>query len=432
MADTLARDVASEVTAGKSVHLRWWFIAVPLLVVTVIGMVDKVAISVVMANKQFLQDLNLIGRPAVTGLLMSGFLLSYAVFQFFWGWSVKRFGPRISAIVGIIVWGGTMALSGVAHTAGAIITARVLLGIGEAFTFPVSNTFIANWFPVKERGRANSIWMNGTMVGPVISGALVVAVMAAGGWRWVFFTLAGMSILIPLPMVIFLMKDHPRQQRWLSNAEAKLIEAGSWAKTTEIPHAKIAEEKLGYLRNYRFWLVTVAWGFNNIFFFGWATWMPTYFQTVRHFSFQSAGYLYSLTFFFALVAILIVGYYSDRTMRRAPFGAGGWLIAGVLMWIGGTLIANAYWALVVLIIASACQNPAFTMSQGLLQSIIPEGSMGAASGVAGGVSMLMAVVAPSLLGFLLQISGFGAVILFLALSSVIAGMLALFLAREGY
>ena len=160
--------VAGPAAATKSLRLRWWFIAVPLLVITLIGQVDKVAISVVMSNKQFLQDLKLIGRPAVTGLLMSGFLLSYAVFHFFWGYFVKRFGPRISAIAGIIVWAGTMALSGIAQTAGAMITARVILGVGEAFTFPVSNTFVANWFPVKERGRANSIWMNGMMLGPVV------------------------------------------------------------------------------------------------------------------------------------------------------------------------------------------------------------------------------------------------------------------------
>jgi sugar phosphate permease len=405
---------------------------VPLLLITVIGQVDKIGISVVMSNKKFLQDLNLVGRPAVVGLLMTGFLLSYSFFQFFWGYFVKRFGPRISAIVGIIIWGGTMALSGAAHSANALITARIILGIGEAFTFPVSNTFVANWFPVKERGRANSIWLNGLTLGPVVCGALVVAVIGAGGWRMVFYVLAALSILIPLPLVIFLMRDKPRQHKRLSAEELKLIEEGSLAKTKEVPHAAALEGKSSYLSNYRFWLVTLAWGFNNIFFWGWSTWMPTYFQNARHFSFQAAGYLYSLTFFFQLATVLIVGYYSDRTMRRAPFGAAGWIIAGILMFIGGTVIGNAYWALAVLITAVCCQQPAFMMSQTLLQSIIPEGSMGAASGVAGGVSMLMSVVSPWLIGFFLQISGFGAVILFLSLASLVPGIMTSFLVKEGY
>jgi hypothetical protein len=102
------------------------------------------------------------------------------------------------------------------------------------------------------------------------------------------------------------------------------------------------------------------------------------------------------------------------------------------MFVGGTVIGNAYWALVVLITAVCCQQPAFMMSQTLLQSIIPEGSMGAASGVAGGVSILMSVISPWLIGFLLQISGFGAVILFLALASLIPGIMTAFLIKEGY
>ena len=43
----------------------------------------------------------------------------------------------------------------------------------------------------------------------------MVAIIAAGGWRWVFFALAVLSVLIPLPMIVFLMKDHPRQKRLL-------------------------------------------------------------------------------------------------------------------------------------------------------------------------------------------------------------------------
>src|SRR5208337_444619 len=195
-----------------SSNLRWWFIAVPLMIIALIGQIDKLAISVVMANKQFLHDLQLIGKPAVAGMFMSGFLLSYAICHFFWGPAVKKYGPRRSAIVGIVAWGGTMVLSGLALTSGQMIAARVILGVGEAFTLPVFNTFVGNWFPVKERARAGSFWYNGITLAPVLAGAVVVAIISAGGWRWVFFALAALSLLVPLPLLIFLMKDFPRQQ----------------------------------------------------------------------------------------------------------------------------------------------------------------------------------------------------------------------------
>jgi sugar phosphate permease len=245
----------------------------------------------------------------------------------------------------------------------------------------------------------------------------------------VFFALAGLTILIPLPLVIFLLRDFPHQQRLVSSDEVAVIDAGSWEKTKEIP--KIAGKE-DYKRNYRFWLITAAWSLHNIFYWGWGTWMPTYFQTVRHFSFKSAGYAYSLTFLFVLMAALLVGYFSDKAMRRAPFGAVLWIVSGILFFIGGTVVQNAYWALVVLIIAICCSSPAFMMSQTLLQSILPERLMGSAVGAGGGISTLISVASPALIGLMVGISGFGAAIAFLALAPLIAGILMVFLIKEGY
>ena len=395
--------------AAKAGRLRWWIITVPLLMIIIVGQVDKVSISMVIANKGFLQELNLLGRPALTGLLMSGFLFSYSLCFFFWGYVVKRFGPRACAIAGLLLWGLSLLLSGAAHTVGALITARIVLGVGEGFMFPVANAFVANWFPIKERARANSIWLNGTPLSQVVTGALVVAVISAGGWRMLFYCLAGLSLLIPLPLVIFLMRDHPRQQKLVRNEEASFIEAGTLAKSRQIPKAA---DKKSFTRNYRFWMVTLAWGFHGMYFYGWTTWMPTYFQTARHFSFKAAGYLYSLSFLFAMAAVLLVGYFSDRTMRRAPFLAAATLIAGVLMLVGGNFVADPYRSLAILIVAVCCAQTGLTMIQSLLQSIVPEGTIGTATGVAGGVGNLMSMVAPALAGLLLQISGFGAVIVF--------------------
>ena len=411
------------------ISLRWWFIAIPLLFIIIVGQIDKVSISIVIANKKFLQDLHLVGRHAVTGLLMSGFFFAYSASQFVWGYVLRRIGPRRSAIFGLAIWGSTLVLSGAARSVGALIFARCLLGIGEGFMFPVAHTFVANWFPLKERGRANAVWLNGMTLSQVVSGALVVSVIAAGGWRTVFYTLAVLSILIPLPLVIFLMRDKPRQHPRITDAEATFIEEGSWAKTKEIP--KTGAKGASVFTNYRLWLITLAWAGHGMFFYGWTTWMPTYFENARHFSFRTAGYLYSLSFLFVLLAIFLVAYCSDRVMWRGPFAAGGFLVGGVLIYVGN-LVADPYWALVVLIVGLCCIQPSFTMLQSLLQSIVPEHSIGMATGVAAGISSFVSSVAPTLAGFLLQVAGFGAVILYLSGSVFAAGIILLVLAAEGY
>ena len=93
---------------------------------------------------------------------------------------------------------------------------------------------------------------------------------------------------------------------------------------------------------------------------------------------------------------------------------------------------RAYWALMVLIISVCCGSPAFMMSQTLLQSIIPENQMGSAVGIGGGVSTLISVISPTLIGFIVGASGFSAAIVFLAVISSSAGVLVLFLIKEGY
>lgn len=416
----------------KKTNFRWWGISIPLLIITIIGQVDKVNISVIISNNQFLQDLNLVGKPATTGLLMTSFLFSYALSQFFWGYLIGKIGPRKSASIGIVIWAISMALSGLAWSANALIAARIILGVGEAFIFPVANTFVANWFPVKERGRAHSIWLNGLTLGPIVSGVLVVTLVAMGDWRLVFYFLAALSLLLPLPLVAFLMKDKPLSGRFVSQEEINYIQDGALSRTNKIPQSGIAQTTRKIWHNYSFWLVTLAWGFNNIFFWGWSTWMPTYFQTVRHFSFKSAGYLYSLTFLFQLLAVFIIGYISDKTMRRAPFGAVGWIGGGVLLFIGGNIIQNPYTALAIMTLGVCFQQSAFLMSQTLLQCIIPEESMGSAVGISSGISQMMAIISPTLIGFIISVSGFGVVIGFLASMAIMAGILVTFLVKEGY
>ena len=160
--------------------------------------------------------------------------------------------------------------------------------------------------------------------------------------------------------------------------------------------------------------------------------MPTYFRTARHFSFQAAGYLYSLNYLVTLASVLGFGYLSDRIQRRAPFGGVGPIVAGILMFLGGSVIADPYWSLAVLVIALACQQIGFLMVHPLLQTIVPKSSLSAAVGLATLVSFLMAMISPTLAGWLLGISGFGAVILFFSVTVAMAGVFVLSLAKEGY
>jgi MFS family permease len=119
-------------------------------------------------------------------------------------------------------------------------------------------------------------------------------------------------------------------------------------------------------------------------------------------------------------------------MRRASLGSAAYIVSGLAIFAGGVIIGSPYWAIVALIIAQCGQSAGYSLNHALVHSIVPEHSVGAAVGVAGGVGQGMAIIAPTLIGFLVGVSGFGAGIFFLALSGLFSGVCMGLLVREGY
>ena len=73
---------------------RWLWMAPSLLLFWIIGQFDKANISLVIANRPFQEELNLVGRNTELGGLMSAFFIGYGASVFVWGFLVDRFGPR--------------------------------------------------------------------------------------------------------------------------------------------------------------------------------------------------------------------------------------------------------------------------------------------------------------------------------------------------
>lgn len=97
-----------------------------------------------------------------------------------------RFGPKNVLVAGLIAFTAASAWSGVATSAGELIAARVLQGLGAALMTPQTLSFITRLFPPEKRGVPISVWGAvagvATLAGPVLGGLLVEHV----GWQWIF------------------------------------------------------------------------------------------------------------------------------------------------------------------------------------------------------------------------------------------------------
>ncbi len=422
---------ATEPRVLEPTRIRWTSIAPTLLIIWIVSMFDKSNMAIVMNDQHFLGELGLSGQQAKLGWLSSGLFLAYGICAPLWGWVVHRYGPRVTCILSLLVWAFTCFWSGVAQSYEQLLLSRIVLGVGEAALYPLTLALVANWFALKERGRATSFWWIGTMIGPMLVGLIITGLIVAVGWRWQFHAMGILALILPLPMVMFLVTDRPDQHRLANPAEADLVVKGSLEKNEDAPGQALKTSASPWT-SYRFWLTTIAIASNAIFFWGWSIWLPTYLRTVRHFSFSTSGYLTFVIFGFAVATILLVGYASDKVFRRAPFAGLGWVAAGALL-MGAALAPNAAVSVILMICALCAQQVGISCGEMLMHSVVSAVDMGKTQGVRAFVTQIIGSLSPAMIGYIVQATGgFTGAFAVLALAVVISGGCMIKLAREGF
>lgn len=432
MTVTIPQQMTGSQAAATAIatRVRWTHVAPTLLIVWIVSMFDKSNISLVMADPDFLKELDLSGQSVKLGWLASSLFLSYGIFAPFWGWTTTRYGARNSTIAALIIWALTCFWSGVADGYNMLLASRVVLGIGEAACYPVTLALVANWFALRERGKATSYWWIGTMIGPMLTGAIITTLIIWVGWRWQFHAMGILALILPLPMVWFLVRDKPEQHPAVNAAEVALIKAGSIEQNDDAP-GRILKTVSNVWTNYRFWLATIAISSNAIFYWGWSLWLPSYLRNERHFAFSTTGYLTFVIFGFAVVTILAIGYFSDKIFRRAPLAGVGWALAAVFL-MAAALAPSAGWSVVLMICALCSQQVGISCGEMLMHSIVGTDDMGKTQGVRAFVTQMVGAFSPAMIGYLVALTGgFTGAFAVLALAVVISAGCMIALAMEG-
>src|SRR5438874_13417841 len=138
--------------------------------------------------------------------VMSVYLLTYAVPMLFTSRLGDRFGPKRVFLAGLFVFTAASLWCGLSGTAGMLIAARAVQGLGAALMTPQTLAFITHLFPPAKRGPAMGFWGGvaglATVTGPVLGGLLVDGL----GWEWIFFVNVPVGVLGIL-MTAFLVPD---------------------------------------------------------------------------------------------------------------------------------------------------------------------------------------------------------------------------------
>lgn len=127
--------------------------------------------------------------------LVTGYLVSMAVFIPASGWVADRFGSKRTFVFALAVFTAASAWAGFAGSLDELITARVVQGVGGGLLTPVGTAMLFRAFPPAERAQASAVLAIPTSIapafGPVLGGWMVDTL----SWRWIFFLKVPIGVL---------------------------------------------------------------------------------------------------------------------------------------------------------------------------------------------------------------------------------------------
>jgi sugar phosphate permease len=358
------------------------------------------------AKLQMVKDLGF--SEAVYGFGAGIVYLGYMLFEIPSNLYLQKIGARKTFARITILWGITSIAMMFVKTAIGFYILRFLLGSFEAGLYPGVLLYLTYWFPDRCRGLMQALFMISipitSIVGGPISGWIMESMGGQAGlanWQWLFLLEGLPSIAVGL-VALAIVVDKPEQAPWLTSREKELVIAD-----LEADRRNSGPREHGFvqaLKSSRLWLLALIYfclisSNTTIGFF-----VPTIIQGLGVSSNINIGLLSAVPYIGALIAIVLVGRESDRTLERRYHSALPCLICAAGL-IGIGLFANipglAFTALVIAVAAALCGNVVFWA--------IPPMLMGGAA-AAGGIALINSIgnlsgwVGPSLVGALADIT----------------------------
>ncbi|EEP78242.1 predicted protein [Uncinocarpus reesii 1704] len=195
----------NQTTTPTKKDWRFWAIFPALCMTTFLSSLDTSILSTALPT---------ISKELHSGTLYiwitNSYLFSSTVVQPLFGQMSNIFGRRWLMILSVVWFALGSGLAGGANGNTLIIIGRTVQGIGGGGINTLIDIVISDLVPMRERGKyvalMAAIWAVGTVVGPVLGGALA----QHASWRWIFYINLPLSAISLVLLYFFLKVSYPR------------------------------------------------------------------------------------------------------------------------------------------------------------------------------------------------------------------------------
>jgi len=425
--DSGSRSTADQFSGYPDLKKRWLYIMPVVFVTYSLAYVDR-------ANYGFGAAAGLADSLKITSaqsaLLGSLFFLGYFVFQIPGAAYARKRSARLLIGLALASWGILASLTGVITQYWVLAIDRFLLGAAESFILPGMLILLTKWFTKSERSRTNTLLILGNPVTVLWMSAVTGYIIKAFGWQMTF-VIEGLPSVLWGIIWFLVIRDSPEKTSWVSTeSTTKLSEVLAKEQAT-LP--KVANLSSAY-RNPNVILLCMQYFLWSVGVYGFVLWLPVMIKGGSSQGIGMTGLMSAIPYACAIVLMLLVSYFSDRTAKRTRYVWPFLILAGAAFFGSYLTAGQNFWtSFSFLIVAGGAMYAPYGPFFAIIPEMMPSNVSGEVTALVNSLGALGSFAGSYLVGWLQGYTGSSkAGYLLMSIALTLAGLLILPLKAEAH
>src|SRR4030088_1309564 len=365
-----------------------WKITFLLFLFMLVNFADKIGVG--LAGDKIITELKL--EPEQFGFLGSSFFFLFSISAIVVGFIVNRVATRWALLAMAVIWSlaqfpmvGTVSFT-------TLLIYRIILGAGEGPAFSVAAHAIYKWFPDEKRTLPTAILSQGSAFGVILAVPALNWVIVNYSWHYAFGALGVIGLMWGVAWLIM-------------GKEGPLVQTVAMAVADpRVPYFQLLTSRTfsgcGAATFGAYWALSLG-----------LTWFTPFIIKGLGFSQKDAGWISILPWVFGAAVVLLTGWISQVLMVRgvSTRGARG-VLGSVPLIVGGSILATLPYVdgaglqIAVLVVGTGLSGSIYVVCPPMLGEFTPVSQRGAVIAIYGALYTLAGILAPSVMGSMIQSS----------------------------